>query len=125
MIWNGLSVPKTVSEHCDSLRYLLYADTVSVPLSMQVISRLTVETFNIASGNGKTDYHQIVVALNSCKKVPAFYDKFFLASSIGLGELKIAENNVRQAIAAFSLALKCVQHPQNAGKYESFSPWNI
>lgn len=123
MIWNGLSVPTTVSEHCDSLRYLLYADTVSVPLSMQVISRLTVETFNIASGNGKTDYHQIVVALNSCKKVPAFYDKFFLASSIGLGEHKIAENDDRQAIAAFSLALKCVQHPQNAGKYESFSPW--
>lgn len=123
MIWNGLGVPQSAAEHCDSLRYLLYTDTVSVPLSMQVISRLTVETFNLASRNGKTDYHQIVVALNSCKKVPAFYDKFFLASSIGLGEHKIAENDDEQAIAAFSLALKCVQHPQNAGKYESFCPW--
>ncbi|MDE5674327.1 MAG: hypothetical protein K2I44_03130, partial [Muribaculaceae bacterium] len=122
LLWGALKVPKTVAEHCDSLSHLLYVDTVSIPLSLQVISRLTVETYNLTSENGKVDYHQIVVALNSCKKVPAFYDKFFLSSCIGLGKHKLANKDGEQAVAAFSLALKCVQHENNNGIYDSFYP---
>lgn len=123
MLWAGMEVPPAIVEHCDSLSYLLYVDTVSVPLAVQVISRLSVETFNLVSENDKTDYHQIVVALNSCKNSPAFYDKFFLASSMGLGEYKLSQLDGEQALAAFSLALKCMQHESNRGVFDVFYPY--
>ncbi|MDE5652012.1 MAG: CHAT domain-containing protein [Muribaculaceae bacterium] len=120
MLWTNGQLPPQIAECNDSLRHYLYADTVSISLPLQVISRLTVETFNLATQSDNTDYHQIVVALNSCKNAPAFYDSFFLASCIGLGKHNLEENDDRQAIAAFSLAMKCVDHEKNAGRFDSF-----
>lgn len=123
MMWSGMRIPAEIGLKNDSLRYYLYEDTVSIPLSMKVISRLTVETYNIVAKTGKTDYHQIIVALNSCKNVPAFYDRFFLASSIGLGEYNLEQKSYRQAQSAFLLALRCVEHEKNIDSFKSFLPY--
>lgn len=71
MVMGGIKPTAEMAVNCDSLRHYLYDDTVSVSIFYKVAGRLTAECYNIVAGTGKTDYHQITVALNSCRNVPA------------------------------------------------------
>ncbi len=122
LLWAGQPVPDSLVSHCDSLQYLLYTDTVSVPLRIQVISRISAESYNIASQNGKANYKQLAMALNSCKDAPAFYDNFFLFSAVSLGDNYLAMNNNRGALVSYLRALKSAIHEKNVGKYNDLIP---
>lgn len=118
VLWSGKSINDSIVSHCDSLRHLLYNDTVKIPVSLQIISRLSVETFNIATRNSQTNYEELTTALNTCKDKPTFFDSVFLYAAMNLGDHSIVNLNDKRGLLAYFWALKCVLY--NEKKFESF-----
>ena len=96
---------RLVESAAETLREGLYADTLALPLWLQVSGRITLESFMLMTDSEKADYAEMSRALRLCAKAEAYHDIYFLMCAGAVAERARAkgQNKVEQLYRIYAI----------------------